>query len=283
MKCVIALVAMLAASAFATCPNSCSGHGSCSDYDICVCDNEDKTSYFGQIYDTTKGYDRIADGDSAVKGAVLAQLRSDLLSDDAFGGFDQSFSPSDTVDSGAYARRRSLAKTAFTQSAWKNPDCSARTCPRGVDWRRRHPEFNWLHADFAECSGIGSCSEGSGECTCPAGFEGKACQRSVCVNGCSGNGICRSNVELAAEAGFGKEYLGAWDAGIYFGCKCSVGFRGEDCSMRECPSGSDPEGAEGNNSGRDCSGRGLCDYSSGECACFPGYTSHDCSTKTALA
>ena len=33
----------------------------------------------------------------------------------------------------------------------------------------------------------------------------------------------------------------------------------------------------------ECSRRGLCDQESGQCACFPGYTSNDCGTQNALA
>ena len=32
-----------------------------------------------------------------------------------------------------------------------------------------------------------------------------------------------------------------------------------------------------------CSGRGLCDESTGECACFAGYTDVDCSVQNALS
>jgi len=34
---------------------------------------------------------------------------------------------------------------------------------------------------------------------------------------------------------------------------------------------------------KSCSGRGLCDESTGECACFSGYTDVDCSVQNALA
>jgi hypothetical protein len=33
----------------------------------------------------------------------------------------------------------------------------------------------------------------------------------------------------------------------------------------------------------ECSRRGLCDQESGQCACFPGYTSNNCGTQNALA
>jgi len=32
----------------------------------------------------------------------------------------------------------------------------------------------------------------------------------------------------------------------------------------------------GNEAGRDCSGRGLCDYAKGRCACFMGFTGQRC-------
>ncbi len=54
------------------------------------------------------------------------------------------------------------------------------------------------------------------------------------------------------------------------------GYRGSACDLQECPSGTDPLGGFGNESGRDCSGRGLCDYDEGVCKCFPGYFGNAC-------
>ncbi|CAM9738275.1 unnamed protein product, partial [Choristocarpus tenellus] len=95
-----------------------------------------------------------------------------------------------------------------------------------------------------------------------------------------------------------------WDAHSIFGCVCDskweVGlgvnqtqeaeYFGPDCSLLHCPSGDDPEtvedemdcynktatgskgvGLAGNLCHVDCSNRGICNYKTGECACFKGY------------
>lgn len=87
---------------------------------------------------------------------------------------------------------------------------------------------------------------------------------------------------------------------------------GPDCSLRHCPSGNDPmttadetdcenllqdpytfkttntagtanTGASGNLCHVDCSNRGKCDFSSGICSCFPGYSGANCASQDVLA
>ena len=69
----------------------------------------------------------------------------------------------------------------------------------------------------------------------------------------------------------GARYDSAWDANYNFGCKCDKGYRGPDCSLKECESGPDPLGWKGNERGRECSGRGQCDFKTGLCHCHTGY------------
>lgn len=96
---------------------------------------------------------------------------------------------------------------------------------------------------------------------------------------------------MADAAIAGVAYDTAFDAKSMMGCLCDAGFRGADCSLVECPSGGDPLGGAGgfgldgeNNlvAARDCSGRGVCDYSSGTCDCFKGYYGEACSEQTTL-
>lgn len=172
------------------------------------------------------------------------------------------------------------------ESAWTGADCSLRTCPRGYAWAAT-PQSDNNHKQLIECSGKGTCDRKSGECACYDGFWGEGCRRSTCPNDCSGHGTCQSLKKFARDyvpydinQDVTAEYDDAWDAEYNYGCKCDDGFRGPDCSLIECPSTVDPLGGHGSSEGRDCSGRGTCDYSSGLCACYPGYAGEKCQTQT---
>jgi len=180
------------------------------------------------------------------------------------------------------------------------PSLAAGTCPYGNAWIDDPVAINTAHR-MAECSNAGSCDRSTGQCVCFPGYEGKACARTQCPNDCSGRGTCQSAKQFAAdqdEAGtdisgsaITVTYSAAWDSRKMFGCKCEEGFRGPDCSLIECPSGPDPQGGPDgdgfNLSGgkvefRDCSGRGICSYSTGLCTCFQGAYGEDCSLQSAL-
>ena len=192
------------------------------------------------------------------------------------------------------------------------------TCPYGRAWAGT-PRKNNDHRQRIECSGQGVCERKTGQCVCKPGFWGEGCRRSACPNSCSGHGTCQSIKAFAedysheADDGYvsrqfavpsetevynsktgqmewiaqtrnaGARYDTAWDADYNYGCKCDQGFRGPDCSKIECPSLADPLGHKGAAEGRDCSGRGSCDYTTGVCECFRGFYGGSCEYMTNLA
>lgn len=130
-----------------------------------------------------------------------------------------------------------------------------------------HPEI--------ECSGKGTCDRTTGVCKCELGYQGSACQRKTCPNNCNGRGRCLPLNDVVSSVNNGDIYGNE----IIYGCKCDGGYRGSDCSLIECPSANDPLSAtniDANSEYRDCSGRGKCDYTTGVCTCFGGYSGDAC-------
>lgn len=149
-------------------------------------------------------------------------------------------------------------------------DCSDRICPFEVAWIDT-PDRTGQRHKYAECAGKGLCDRETGLCECFAGFEGHACQRSVCPNSCSGHGQCifiddfqyqttpwdyynnvigdnkyPANVDAdwaalnavgdflpQAPKTFSGSYFG-WDSNRVRGCYCDPEWTGHDCSMRMC-------------------------------------------------
>mmetsp|Transcript_1121 Transcript_1121/g.1173 ORF Transcript_1121/g.1173 Transcript_1121/m.1173 type:complete len:217 (+) Transcript_1121:246-896(+) len=175
--------------------------------------------------------------------------------------------------------RCSCVKDRAGYPAFTGSDCSLRTCPRGVAWLGPVTRANDMHP-VTECSNMGICDRQSGQCSCYPNYEGSACERAVCPNDCNGFGVCYTQRQLAEEAG--QTYSTPWDADKQVGCVCDLGRRGPDCSLVECPSGSDVMRGPGNEQGRDCSGRGVCDYSLGICVCYHGYFGTRCQHQSAL-
>ena len=106
---------------------------------------------------------------------------------------------------------------------WTGPDCSLRTCPKDFAWVGDVINANNLHP-WTECSNKGTCDRSSGTCSCFVGYDGVACQRSVCPNNCNDHGTCWPEKLIAAKVG--RTYAKAWDAMKHVGCVCDPGYRG---------------------------------------------------------
>jgi len=64
-------------------------------------------------------------------------------------------------------------------------------------------------------------------------------------------------------------------------CRCADGYRGADCSMKECPKGvswfDNIQGdGHAHQTERECSGQGTCEREGGTCICMPGFTGETC-------
>jgi len=204
----LAVLALATNYAAAECNNMCSGHGECGANDQCTCyrnwrgnDCSERTCQYGVAFIDTAQGDLDHDG---------------LVTD------DKPYS-SGTVNNQA-------TKTQWAPSS------------TGGTFEERFIGFvsEEAHA-YMECSNKGMCDRSSGECVCFDGYEGSACQRTVCHNSCSGHGICRNIVDksnsLSATA---KTDYQLWDGLKNQACVCDPGYAGVDCRERLCPKGADP-------------------------------------------
>lgn len=118
--------------------------------------------------------------------------------------------------------------------------------------------FDNQHA-YRECGGRGLCDRTTGECKCFPSFTGEGCRRTTCPNDCSGHGQCRtdansfyylgqtpkvpygSNIPAYSRAAGAATWGIHWPWLKYQQCHCDAGYEGDDCSLRQCPKGDDPE------------------------------------------
>ena len=218
---IAAVLCGLAGFAAAECANACSGHGDCGTKDQCTC---------------------WANWQAADCSERVCQFGYSWV-DSGRGDLDHSMSR----DSGSGSGN---AVQFSNHLEWeKYPTDSS-----GVfDAQTDEAHF------YDECSNKGLCDRSTGTCACYDGYTGSSCQRSTCPNDCSGHGVCRTVLELAAGAKLlsGREtgsYAGytmwtgvntafvyhAWDALKSQACSCDAGWSGPDCTQRECPRGDDP-------------------------------------------
>jgi hypothetical protein len=190
----------------AECPNACSSHGICTNYDMCQCyrnwmanDCSERVCQFGLAHvDTPKG-------DLDASSGALTGPETNVIS-----------------NSEVY------------------PYGTTEQFPQMVDSQGTVLQ-NTAHY-YMECSNKGICDRQAGSCECFPGYEGSACQRASCPSSsagvCSGHGTCQSIKEIST-----KDYNNIyelWDKSATLGCVCDAGYYGADCSLRHCKYGVDP-------------------------------------------
>jgi len=258
--------AVLMVSVWGACPNSCSGHGRC-------------TNYAMSFASTPSAAIAVGSGNwnpgSGQYGWSLTDVKKDSCT--------------------CFTRKGHDGGDVY---AWSGADCSRRTCPHAPAFAGAALDNSasytlshaYVHTQKIECSGQGTCDTNTGQCQCFPGYTGEACHRTACPNDCSGVGQClplsqiAENVKDQVSDFFGNymsstQYDAAFDSSQSMGCVCDKGRFGPDCSLVECPSQADPMGGAGSESGRPCSGRGRCDYASGTCDCFKGFYGYACETQ----
>ena len=201
MKLVV--LALAAGTAYAECPNACSGHGSCGAFDECVC------------------FPNWQEADCSGRTCPFAAAHVDTPKGDLDGSADALSGPSQNVVSG------SMVYPHGTTEQYPYMADSAGT-----------QLTNTGHA-YAECGNKGICDRGSGECECFPGYAGAGCQKATCADPtCSGHGICMNAQNLAAQDH--DNVYNLWDAEVGFSCLCEPGYSGPTCASKRCKYGIDP-------------------------------------------
>merc|ERR1719261_2021971 len=324
------LAAAMVSTAFAACPNSCSGHGTCNTMDQCTCflewaGNATETDAAGK--EQFRGISverewRGADCSRRTCPRGISWSASYTLDPDGNDADDKALMcrHQDEVECSDQGKCDRATGMCACFPGYDGSACQRTTCPD-------------------DCSGHGTCRSNQDFAYDYA--ITKTEQLLQPGQGVDGN---QGSTERF-EQNYRVTYDNAWDSGMHYGCLCDAGYRGPSCALVECPSSKDPlddkcdtstaitdyqlqydapfgatgwehaysygaaadgktEGKIGENqeskntdynkfyilndngrkvygcygamSGQDCSGRGICDYTTGTCKCFSGYAGTAC-------
>jgi hypothetical protein len=211
----------------AECPNACSSHGKCGDYDSCEC------------------YRNWAANDCSLRVCQFGLAHVDSPKGDLDASSGSLFGPADVSANGIRVVNGSNIYAWGTLEQYPNVVNSNYAAYDSATntWTLDSSAIltNSAH-QYMECSNKGACDRGSGTCQCYEGYEGSACQRASCPSTdggvCSGHGVCETIANIAAADNMNHYDL--WDKDATLGCVCDAGYSGPDCSERKCKYGVDP-------------------------------------------
>ena len=223
------LALLVAVCVYANCPNACSGHGACGADDMCKCDRNfiaadcsQRVCPHATSHMTTGKGDVNMDGDTldnsmkripSTSGTVaVTYLSADITLSASVAASYTTLTVGDGVI--INGQKHTLASGSgaswVLDSVFMGTTDAAATAFKFVQ-TQANPEGDWegwagdyvANSDeghfYMECANRGICDRKAGACKCFPGYDGAACERTVCPNDCSGHGTCEKVSELRVQ------------------------------------------------------------------------------------
>ena len=290
-----------------SCPNDCSGHGTCGEAGVCSCEQEYEstdcsdrscpsptcsghgtcslatgtcscsTGYSGNSCLTAVAQPKTCPNDctSALRGDC-DESTGTCICEDGYQGIDCSGADSSSqvlLVSGTVTTAMSVAKDGYVYFRLNNVP-AADTVSVVVDAKTGDPDLyvsvayeNPTSAKFQ----LKKTETGGESVTINAGACDSACTYYFAVKGYNAATFTMLATQSSASCTAASTCNGHGTCEQDGSCKCTTPFSGISCATAECPSSSIVV---------DCSGHGSCVRTSGNCICSTGYEGTDCSTST---
>jgi len=158
---------------------------------------------------------------------------------------------------------------------YEGESCTRTVCPNSCSGHGICISAARMASDFSQTYNQAWDSNKHFGCKCDVGFRGPDCSLQECpsdfdpLNGCGG-GRCNNG-------GFYQNRAGTWTicpnrATVSNAIGAQTNLNQYEIDTSDCLTGEQ----------RDCSGRGICDYSTGSCKCFSGFFGESCNIQTVL-
>jgi len=311
MKSFLALAAIVG-FASAACPNSCSGHGTCDRYDACTCFLETpiNATFFegsGKIGVEWTGAD--CSRRTCPRGRSWSKATNGFLKDGTAreGANDdivcQHQGERECSDQGLCDRATGLCSCfpGYTGSSCQRTTCPDDCSGHGTCRSNRDFAYDWAiakttqiqddktdHTELFKETYFASYDKAWDTdmhygCLCDDGYRGPSCALVECPSAADPlDDKCTVGKETDYQLQYDAPFGGAgWEAAYSQredGNKEQTDMTQADNNKNYIidNNGRKVYGCYGAMSGQDCSGRGICDYSSGTCKCFSGYAGTAC-------